>query len=299
MTENRDSEQEIQNSDFEIDQEDAELIKYLNERFNEDNEDNEDSKDGSWPGGRGSNSLIFRLTAIFIFVVFTVIVLANFLQVFSMPSLDFLSESQKLSRDPVIKELKKAVVQIRVVTGEGGGYSAGREQKGTGFNIRDDGLIVTNEHLIRDARSISVSFPGRRSFQAANWYGSPDVDLAIITLESEGLPFVELEENHFIPMAGDEVTVIGNPLNFTGVALRGKVDGYYNVDGLSVPVLMLDTSIYRGNSGSPVFNEESRVVGVVFASAEGKNGEKNRGLAVHISLLHDILIEEYSMSIDK
>ncbi|MDO9565416.1 MAG: hypothetical protein Q7J15_01530 [Candidatus Desulfaltia sp.] len=76
------------------------------------------------------------------------------------------------------------------------------------------------------------------------------------------------------------MTTTPSPCHFTGVALRGKVDGYYNVNGLSVPVLMLDTTIYRGNSDSPVFNEDSRVVGVIFTSAEGRNGEKNRGLAV-------------------
>jgi serine protease Do len=286
VPENYDSEQERDHRYDKIDQEDAELIKYLNERFHEDNEDNEDQLRS---GGRRHIPLIFRLTAVLVFVVFTVIVLSSFLQIFNMPPHDFFSESRILSRDPVIKELKKAVVQVRVVTGEGTGSFGGREQKGTGFNIREDGFIVTNEHLIRDASSISVSFPGRRAFQAVNWYGNPDVDLAIITLEAEGLPFVELEENHYIPIAGDEVTVIGNPLNFTGVALRGKVDGYYNVEGISVPVLMLDTSIYRGNSGSPVFNEESRVVGVIFASAEGRDSEKNRGLAVHISLLQDLL----------
>ncbi|MDO9565417.1 MAG: serine protease [Candidatus Desulfaltia sp.] len=292
MPENHDSEQEILNSDFKTDQEDAEFFEYLNERFNEDDEDDEDDEDNendAWSGGRRHIPLFIKLTAVFVFVIFTVIVLANFLQVFNMPSHDFFSESRILGRDPVIKELKKAVVQVRVVTGEGKGYSAGREQKGTGFNIRDDGLIVTNDHLIRDASSISVSFPGRGTFQAVEWYGSPFVDLAIISLEAKGLPFLELEKNNSIPMAGDEVTVIGNPLNFTGVALRGKVDGYYNVDGLSVPVLILDTTIYRGNSGSPVFNKDNRVVGVIFASSEGRNGEKNRGLAVHISLLQEIL----------
>ena len=287
MPENHDSEQEMQNIDFIADQEDAEYFEYLNERFNDEND--ADNENNAWSGGRRRIPLFIKLTASIIFIVFTVIVLANFMQVFQMPSYDLFSESRMLSRDPVIKELKKAVVQVRVVTGEGKGISAGREQKGTGFNIRDDGLIVTNDHLIRDASSISISFPGRRTLQAVEWYGSPDVDLAIISLEAKGLPFLELEKNNSSLMAADEVTVIGNPLNFTGVALRGKVDDYYNVEGLSVPVFMLDTSIYRGNSGSPVFNEDNRVVGVIFASAEGRNGEKNRGLAVHISLLQGIL----------
>lgn len=283
MPDNHDSEQELHNIFFKTDQEDADLMEHLNERFKEDDEDD------SWPGGRNRIPHIFRLTAVFVFVIFTVIVLSNLLQVFSMPSLNILSESRKLSRDPVIKELKEAVVQIRVVTGGGKGYSGAGEQKGTGFNIREDGLIVTNDHLIRDAGSISVSFPGRGTFQAVNWYGSPAVDLALITLKAKGLPFVEIEKNHSLPMAGDQVTVIGNPLNFTGVALRGNVDGYYNVGGLSEPVLMLDAFIYQGNSGSPVFNGDSRVVGVIFASAEGRNGEQSRGLAVPISLLQDLL----------
>ena len=101
------------------------------------------------------------------------------------------------------------------------------------------------------------------------------------------MPVVALEDS--LPLIGEKVIIIGNPLNFIKVVMRGEVTDYWEMEGLPEPLLELDAPIQRGSSGSPVFNEEGRVVAVVFATVEsGEKGER-RGLALPVSLLQDLL----------
>lgn len=264
-----------------LNEENRELLAGPNERYEE--EIGEDTC--SLPSRQGS--LFFKLTALLVVIIFTVLVLGGFLEIFTLPALDFLVESQKLSRDPLVQELKQAVVRITAAP-EGKADLISRQQRGTGFNISAEGLIVTNRHLVEDAGSLSVSFPGRGSCRVTGWSISSAADLALITLEGGKFPFVALERES-LSAVGDQVIIIGNPLNYSGVAMRGEITGYWQLDEFPGPVLEIDASIHGGSSGSPVFNEEGKVVAVIFAAVEGQDEEDTRGLALPADLLEDLL----------
>jgi serine protease Do len=250
----------------------------LNEQYREQN-----GEESLLPEQKRRIPFILRLTALIVLAAFIALALGNVWQFLTLPSLDFLIESQRLRQDPLVQELQQAVVQVRAAAKTGGN----REKRGTGFNIHSDGLIVTNRHLVENAAYITIFFPGRRNYQALGWSSSPAADLAIITLRGQDLPVVALDDS--LPVVGEKVIIIGNPLNFIKVVMRGEVTDYREVEGLPEPLLELDAPIQRGSSGSPVFNEEGRVVAVVFATVEsGEKGER-RGLALPVSLLQDLL----------
>lgn len=264
-----------------MNEEDRKLFAELNKRYENEEEDD------AWSSSRRRRLFSFRLTAFLVVVFFTTLALGGFLKVFTLPSLDFLVESQRLSRDPIVKELKQAVVSIVAVSG-GKTYPVSRQQRGTGFSISAEGLIVTNRHLLEDAGTLTVSFPGGESCRVTGCSVSSAADLALITLEGEDFPFVQLEREEY-PAVGDKVIIIGNPLNYSNVAMCGEITGYFRLKDFSVPVLEIDAPIHGGSSGSPVFNDEGRVIAVIFAAVEGENEEDIKGLALPVELLEDLL----------
>ncbi|QAS51773.1 S1C family serine protease [Halobacillus litoralis] len=213
---------------------------------------------------------IFWLIAIMM-VTNIVAVLPN---TFSIPAVDFLMTSAKLSTDEQVSNYKQAVVVV----------DAG-QSKGTGFAISKDGTIITNHHVIEGEKRIAVAFPEEGLFQAEVVETYPEVDLAVLDVEGKSFPHLELaEETAFEP--DDHVYFIGNPLRFTGIANQGNVLGYTELSDWDVPVLMLDAPIYRGNSGSPVIDTQGEVIGVVFATMH--DDEEGRvGLAVPIDYYYE------------
>ncbi len=207
------------------------------------------------------------------------------MEIFTWPSLDFLRESHELIEDPEIQQLRQAVVEINIARREGAGIFP-EERRGTGFNICEDGLIVTNRHIVEDADSIIATFPQNGKYGAVEKKISAVADLAVVKIEGEGLPVVPLEKLK-APVPGDIVTIIGNPLGYARVVVRGEVTAYHQRGGISV--MEIKAPIHPGSSGSPVFNEEGRVVGVIYAVAGNSVEDDIRGLAVSLSELEELL----------
>ncbi|CDQ21174.1 S1C family serine protease [Halobacillus karajensis] len=193
---------------------------------------------------------------------------------FSIPAIDFLITSAKLSTDEKVKTYKESVVVVE----------AG-ESKGTGFAFTSEGHILTNHHVIEGEKRISVGFPEDGLFGAEVTASYPEVDLAVLDVGGDELPYIELAERTTFE-DGEHVYFIGNPLKFTGIANQGNVIGYKALSDWNREVLMLDAPIYRGNSGSPVINNEGKVIGVVFATLHD-NVEGRVGLAVPIDYYHE------------
>ncbi len=177
-------------------------------------------------------------------------------EVYSIPAIEFLKSSAKLSGQQDIATYKKSVVVV--VTEDG---------KGTGFSISSDGTIITNNHVIEGNNTVSVVFPDNGRFTATVENTYPSVDLAVLKINEnkEELPFLELaKETSFV--SNEPIYFIGNPLSFKGIANEGTIIDYKQLSDWDSPVVMIEAPVYRGNSGSPVLNHDGLVIGIVFAT---------------------------------
>ncbi len=176
--------------------------------------------------------------------------------IYSLPAIEFLKTSAALSKQPDIAKWKKSVAVILTEDG-----------KGTGFLVSDDGKVITNHHVIEGSAAITVSFDKEGRFPASVIAEDAVNDLAVLQLE--GMPDVEplplASSLDYVP--DSTVRFIGNPLNFFGIANEGHLIGETEWAGRTEPVVLLDAPVYRGNSGSPVF-QDGEVIGVIFAVTE-------------------------------
>lgn len=195
-------------------------------------------------------------------------------QTFSIPAIDFLVTSANLSTDRDIQRYKEAVVVLET-----------DESRGTGFSVSEQGMIITNHHVIEGEETVRAAYPEEGLFQAEVVAVYPDIDLAVLDVDGEGLPYLPLAETGSFEQ-NEHIYFIGNPLRFQGIANEGEVIGYLDLAEWEQPVIMMDAPVYRGNSGSPVLNESGEVIAVVFATTNHE--EHGRiGLAVPIDYFHE------------
>ncbi|MGI5892363.1 MAG: S1C family serine protease [Bacillota bacterium] len=210
------------------------------------------------------------MIAIIMITAFLMLSFSGIIKLSKLPDLGFLRQSAQLSEDPLVASLKQSVVNI---------ISANTQ--GTGFNISEDGLIITNNHIVQNKKILTIIFPDGRSFITKNWQSLPEVDLAVIDIDGENMPALDLADDEI--KIDDEVIFIGNPLGFDWTVAQGKVlQEQFSLNNWPTKVILLEGPVYPGSSGSPVFNSQGEVVAVVFATLKGR---ENTGLAVPISAL--------------
>ncbi|MCG7345385.1 serine protease [Sporosarcina sp. ACRSL] len=203
---------------------------------------------------------------------------AGLFQVFSIPAIDFLRTSASLSKEEHISAYKKAVVVV--VTEDG---------KGTGFSVSSDGTIMTNYHVIEDNTSISIVFPDDGRYEATVKETFPTIDLAVLEIDGDGLPALDIDTSAKLE-TDDPITFIGNPLSFKGIANVGSIVAPIKLSGWTEEVMMIKAPVYRGNSGSPVLNEDGKVIGIIFATLDHQEHGKV-GLFIPAALLNDFELE--------
>ncbi len=164
---------------------------------------------------------------------------------------------------------------------------------GSGFVIDEQGHVLTNNHVVRDASDITVTLNDRRSFKAKVVGADPETDVAVLKIEGENLPVLRLGDSDKVRI-GDWAIAIGNPLGM----LRGSVTvGIISAQGRSdlniyggtpqyQDFIQTDASINFGNSGGPLCNIRGEVIGINTAinpSGQGIGFAIPINLAKHVS----------------
>ena len=142
---------------------------------------------------------------------------------------------------------------------------APRPSRGSGFIVSADGYILTNHHVVEDAKEISVAL-GDRRYRVAELVGAdPSSDLALLKIEAENLPTVEIGSSEELQV-GEWVMAIGSPFGFelsvTAGIVSAKGRSLLDEVGYYVPYIQTDVAINPGNSGGPLLNLEGKVVGI-------------------------------------
>ena len=162
---------------------------------------------------------------------------------------------------------------------------------GSGFFISDQGYIVTNNHVVRDATEIEVVLEDGRELEAELVGTDPQTDLAVIKVTEPGTyPYVEFETDTAL-RRGDWVVALGNPFGLGGTATAGilSADGReLGGDSPYTDFLQIDAAINRGNSGGPTFDLQGRVVGVNTAIFSPTGGSVGIGFAIPAELAVDV-----------
>ncbi len=232
---------------------------------------------------------LLRIVALVTGLVFLGLVIVTSWPAWQAPLGGVVARSLQLQKDIDIQRLQAAVVQINVVARKQNTLALVEQKSGTGFNIDSSGIIVTNHHVIKDALNMVISFPNGEIYKAVNWASKPEFDLAVITLQADKLPVVPLniEEQ---PVLGDNVRVVGNPLGLNNIVAEGQMEQYLMVGDKPSRVFGISAPVYPGNSGSPVFDYNGRVVGVVFGNLHRQvdGVDKVTGLAIPIQEVLDL-----------
>ena len=166
-----------------------------------------------------------------------------------------------------------------------------RRSSGSGFIIRKDGLIITNNHVVEGASEIMVTLPDEREYQATVLGRDPKTDLAVLKVEvKQDLPVANLGDSENVRV-GDWVMAIGNPFGLSNTVTAGIVSAKGRTIGAGPydDFIQTDASINPGNSGGPLFNEEGEVVGINTAIFGNGGGNIGIGFAIPINLAKQLV----------
>jgi serine protease Do len=152
---------------------------------------------------------------------------------------------------------------------------------GSGFVISEDGLVVTNNHVIEQADEINVEFFNGDSLAAEVVGTDPQTDIALLRVKTDkALPFVTFGDSDSARV-GDWVLAMGNPLG-QGFSLSAGIVSARNraLSGTYDDYIQTDAAINRGNSGGPLFNLDGEVVGVNTAILSPTGGSIGIGFSM-------------------
>ena len=171
-----------------------------------------------------------------------------------------------------------------------------QEGQGSGFIIDHDGHILTNYHVIADARQLEVTLHNRKRYPATVVGTDRSHDLAIIQIKASDLTPMTLGDSRNLQV-GQKVYAIGNPFGLSGTLTRGIVSSIRSVqepDGMTIDeAIQTDAAINPGNSGGPLPNWHGEVIGINTMIASNVGQSAGIGFAIPINtakaVLNDLL----------
>ncbi len=162
--------------------------------------------------------------------------------------------------------------------------------QGSGFFISAAGYVVTNNHVVENAKTVTVTMDDGRTLDAKVIGTDPKTDLALLKVSEKGeYPFVSLAKD--APKVGDWVVAIGNPFGLGGTMTAGIIsaEGRDIGEGPYDSFLQIDAPINKGNSGGPTVNLKGEVVGVNTAIFSPSGGSVGLGFAIPASTVDSVV----------
>jgi len=167
-----------------------------------------------------------------------------------------------------------------------------QEGQGTGFIIDKGGHILTNYHVIADAREVWVTLHNRKKYRATIVGTDRAHDLAIVQIKATDLLPMTLGDSTNLQV-GQKVYAIGNPFGLSGTLTRGIVSSIRQVeepDGMVIEeAIQTDASINPGNSGGPLLNWHGEVIGINTMIASNVGQSAGIGFAIPINTAKAVL----------
>ncbi|GHC20747.1 DegQ family serine endoprotease [Aidingimonas halophila] len=180
--------------------------------------------------------------------------------------------------------------QFPMPPGGDGGREQQRQSLGSGFVISEDGYILTNSHVVKDADEIVVSLNDRRELEAELVGADSKTDVALLKVEDdEPLPVLDIGDSEELQV-GEWVAAIGSPFGFDHSVTAGIVSAINRTlpSDAYVPFIQTDVAINPGNSGGPLFNLDGEVVGINSQIFTRSGGFMGLSFAIPIDVAMDI-----------
>ncbi len=167
-----------------------------------------------------------------------------------------------------------------------------QEGQGSGFVIDKEGHILTNYHVIADARQVEVTMHNRKKYKATVVGTDPSHDLAVIQIKAPELVPAILGDSRNLQV-GQKVYAIGNPFGLSGTMTRGIVSSIRPVrepNGAMIDeAIQTDAAINPGNSGGPLMNWHGEVIGINTMILSNANQSAGIGFAIPINTAKAVL----------
>jgi S1-C subfamily serine protease len=182
------------------------------------------------------------------------------------------------------------------VTQEMFGQTVSGVTSGSGFVLTADGYIVSNYHVVADAKAIKVTFNDGTEYAAQFVGGDESNDIALVKVKATDLRPVQIGSSDAL-IVGDQVAAVGNPLGELASTLTvgyiSAKDRIVATDGTQINMLQTDAAINPGNSGGPLFNMLGQVIGITTAKYSGLTGSgatiEGIGFAIPMDDVYDML----------
>ncbi len=167
-----------------------------------------------------------------------------------------------------------------------------QEGQGSGFIIDKDGHVLTNYHVIAEARQVEVTLHNRKKYRATIIGTDRPHDLAIVQIKAPDLQPMVLGDSTNLQV-GQKVYAIGNPFGLSGTLTRGIVSSIRQVqepDGMVIEeAIQTDAAINPGNSGGPLLNWHGEVIGINTMIASSVGQSAGIGFAIPINTAKAVL----------
>lgn len=167
-----------------------------------------------------------------------------------------------------------------------------QEGQGSGFIIDKAGHVLTNYHVIADARQVEVTLHNRKKYRATIVGTDRSHDLAVIQIKAPDLSPMVLGDSKNLQV-GQKVYAIGNPFGLAGTLTRGIVSSIRSVqepDGMTIDeAIQTDAAINPGNSGGPLLNWHGEVIGINTMIASNVGQSAGIGFAIPINTAKAVL----------